>query len=150
MLDKELYAKVEHDSAYTTEALWVVVVANALSAAGVWFTLRGGLLGALIGGIVGGIVGWLVWAGITYWVGTRFFEGTADYGEMLRVLGYAQAPRALGIIPFLGFVAVVWTLIASVVAVREGLDFSLGKAIGTVIVGWLVMVVLTFIWGFIF
>ncbi len=150
MLDKELYAKVEHDPAYNTEALWVVVVANALSAAGAWFTFRGGLLGALIGGIIGGIVGWLIWAGLTYWVGTSFFKGTADYGEMLRVLGYAQAPRALGIIPFLGLAALVWTLIASVVAVKEGLDFSLGKAIATVIVGWLAMLVLSVIWAIIF
>ncbi len=44
----------------------------------------------------------------------------------------------------------MWTLIASVVAVKEGLDFSLGKAIATVIVGWLAMLVLSVIWAIIF
>ena len=70
------------------------------------------------------------------------FNGTTDMGEMLRVLGFAQAPRVIGVIPFLGPVAAIWVLVASVVAIREGLDFGTGRAIGTAIGGWLVWVVL--------
>ena len=48
----------------------------------------------------------------------------------------------IGVIPFLGPVAAVWVLVASVVAIREGLDFSTGRAVGTAIGGWLVWIVL--------
>ena len=48
----------------------------------------------------------------------------------------------IGVIPFLGPVAAVWVLVASVVAIREGLDFSTGRAVGTAIGGWLVWIAL--------
>ena len=88
------------------------------------------------------LLGWIVWATTTSFIGTRVFKGTTDMGEMLRVLGFAQSPRVIGVIPFLGPVAAVWVLVASVVAIREGLDFSTGRAIGTAIGGWLVWIVL--------
>lgn len=149
-LDVDFYNTIEHDKSYTGQAAIVVIIVNVLSGIGTFWSLGGNFFGAVIGGAVGGIIGWLIWAGITQFVGTRLFEGTAEYDEMLRVLGFAQAPRALGIIPYLGFVALIWSLIASVIAVREGLDFDTGKAIITVIVGWLAFVVLAIIWAIIF
>ena len=99
---------------------------------------EGGIFVMVGVGILLAIIGWIVWAVITWWIGGRIFKGTTDVGEMLRVLGFAQAPRVIGVIPFLGPVAAVWVLVASVVAIREGLDFSTGRAVGTAIGGWLV------------
>ena len=93
--------------------------------------------------LAAGLVGWVVWAGLTMWIGTQFFGGTTNFGEMLRVLGFAQAPRALAFIPFLGFVAAIWAFVASVIAIREGHDFTTGKAIGTTIVGWIGWIIVT-------
>ena len=151
-LDVGFYNTVEHDASYTGQAFGVVVLTSALVGIGNWLTIRRGFFGIVIGTIIGGIIGWVIWAAITSFIGTRFFGGTADVGEMLRVLGFASAPRALGVIPFFlfGFVGAIWALIASVVAIREGLDVSTGKAIGTTIVGWLVVVVLSAIWFAIF
>ena len=81
---------------------------------------------------------------MTLFIGTKVFDGTADMGEMLRALGFAQAVGVLkvfGIVPGLGvmvsFLAGIWMLVCGVVAIRQALDFTTGKAIGTVLLGWL-------------
>ena len=169
-LDTEFYNRTENSPGMTRQALAVVIVANALAAVGswigyentqdmfgadVWSSMRGWLgigdfpmsseggIFVMVGvGILLAIVGWIVWAITTFAIGTKIFKGTTDVGEMLRVLGFAQAPRVIGVIPFLGPVAAVWVLVASVVAIREGLDFSTGRAIGTAVGGWLVWILL--------
>ena len=166
-LDLEFFNRAERSSGMTLQAFAVVVLANALAAVGswigyentagedVWNSLRGWLgiggfpipaeggVFVVVGlGVLSAVLGWIVWAATTSFIGRRFFKGTTDMGEMLRVLGFAQSPRVIGIIPFLGPVAAVWVLVASVVAIREGLDFSTGRAIGTAIGGWLVWIVL--------
>jgi len=110
------------------------------------------LTNKLIG--VAAIVGWAIWAFLTYWIGTALFGGTATYGELLRTIGFAYTPNALGIfgfIPVLGgiiaFVGAVWALIAGIIAVRQALDFSTGKAIVTAIVGWIVLIIIYAILG---
>jgi hypothetical protein len=36
-------------------------------------------------------------------------------------------------------VVVIWVLIAGIIAIRQALDFSTGKAILTAVLGWLVI-----------
>ena len=144
-LDTDFYNTVEHDTSYTGQAAAIVVIVGLASGFGAWFGPAENLIGAVVGGVVFGIVGWLVWSGLTLFVGVRVFDGTADYGEMLRVLGFAQAPLVLAIIPFFGWVFAIWAFVAGVVAIREGLDFSTGKAIGTAAVGWIILVALNFV-----
>jgi hypothetical protein len=96
--------------------------------------------------VIGAILGWAVWAGITFLIGTTIFKTPtthADWGQMARVLGFAQSPGVLtilGVIPGVGgilfIVAFIWQLLAMVVAVRQGLDYSsTWRAVGVVIVG---------------
>ncbi|MEN8113164.1 MAG: YIP1 family protein [Actinomycetota bacterium] len=166
-LDLEFFNLAERTPSLLRQAIGVVVLANALSAVGSWIGYEntagedlwnavrgwlglgdfpipdeGGIVVQVGVGVLFAIVGWIVWAFTTSLIGTRVFRGTTDMGEMLRVLGFAQAPRAIGIIPFLGPVAAVWVLAASVVAIREGLDFTTGRAIGTAIGGWIVWALL--------
>lgn len=169
-LDLEFYNRVEYETSLTRQAFFVVVVANGLAAIGswighentqdvfggdVWNSIRGwmgigdfpvpreGGIFVMVGvGILLAVIGWFVWAVTTSVIGTKVFKGTTDVGEMLRVLGFAQVPRVIGVIPFLGPVAAVWVLVASVIAIREGLDFSTGRAIGTAFGGWLVWILL--------
>ena len=94
------------------------------------------------------IAGWAIYAWITYFIGTRLLAGpdtSADWGELARTLGFANAPRALlifGVFPalagVLGLIVGVWTLVTTVVAVRAALDFSTGRAIATAIAGSIV------------
>lgn len=166
-LDLELFNKAERTPGMIWQAFGVVVVANGLAALGswigyenitvdvVWSPVRqwtgiggfpipteGGVVVVVGLGILSAVVGWVVWAATTSFIGTKVFKGTTDTGEMLRVLGFAQAPGVIGLIPFLGPVAAVWVLVASVVAIREGLDFDTPRAIGTAIGGWLVWIIL--------
>lgn len=66
---------------------------------------------------------------------------------MLRVIGFAQAPRMLGIFAFipclggiLGLVGAIWALIAGFVGVRAGLDLDTGQTLITVFISWLVAI----------
>jgi hypothetical protein len=118
-----------------------VVVALAAVAAAIGNLFRGGP--GLIGALVGYLVGWLLWSGITYFVGTRVFRGTATWGELLRTLGFAQAPGVLlfaAIVPGLGWlvksVVGLWLLVTGLVAIRQALDITTGKAVLTALLGW--------------
>ena len=145
-LDTELYNTVEHDRGYTGEASLIVFFTAILSGIGLSFFPAYELVPTVISAVIGSLLGWLLWAGITLFVG-RALGGTADYGEMVRVLGFAHSSRALGILPGFALIGAIWSLVASVVAIREGLDFSTGKAVGTVIIGFLVQFVLANVFG---
>jgi hypothetical protein len=140
-LDVATYEEVENDLNATGQAAIVVVVVAIASAIGSWGHGVSGPIGALISALLG----WLSWAGITYFIGTRFFGGTATWGELLRTLGFAQSPgvlMVLGIIPVLGplvrLVVGIWMLVAGIVAIRQALDIETGKAVLVALCGWLV------------
>jgi hypothetical protein len=160
MLDVGLYQEVEADTSLNQEALIVVVLASIAAGIGglVGSLLLGGNVGpgfvALIVAAVLGVVNYYIWSYLTYFVGTSLFDGTADPGELLRVLGYASGPRVLGVLSFIpcvgwvfGLGGAIWALVAGVIAVREALDFDTTKAILTVIIGWVVILVITTIVG---
>jgi hypothetical protein len=78
----------------------------------------------------------LIWSLISYFIGTALFGGKATIDEMLRVLGFASAPLALGIIPCIGgIIGALWAMAAAFIAVRQGLDLDDVKTFLTVIIG---------------
>lgn len=97
-------------------------------------------------------IGWLVASALIYFIGTRLFGGQATFGEMLRVIGFAQAPRLLAVLslggimpcisPLIAFAAWIWMIATNYVGIRQGLDITAGKVILTVIVSWLAAVLL--------
>lgn len=152
-LDVNLYEEVEANTGLTSQAIAVVVIAGIAGgiggALGSLISGQGSFFGSLILNPITAVVGYLIWAALTYLVGTRLFGGTADYGEMLRALGYSYAPQVLSLVsfipcvgPLVSFAGWVWSLVASVIAVRQALDFDTTKAIITVAIGWVVVVVL--------
>ena len=153
MLNVATYEEVEADRTATTQAaivVGIVAIATAIGAIGE------GTAG-IIAGLISAFVGWLVWSAITYFVGTSLFGGTADLGEMLRTIGFAQAPgvlNILGIIPILGglvrFAVFIWILVAAIVAIRQALDFSTGKAVATALVGAVAYFVIMALVGLVF
>ena len=138
MLNVDTYEEVEHDETATGQAAAVVLIVALCQAVG---GSGAGLFAAGQAAIVA-IVGWLVWAGITYLVGDKIFQGEATWGELLRTLGFAQAPGVLyllDIVPFFGWiasaVATVWIMIAGFVAIRQALDIGNGRTLLTILVG---------------
>jgi hypothetical protein len=144
MLDVATYEDVEADSSATGQAAAVVAIVAVCSAIG---ALDDGGRG-IIGGLIGALAGWLLWAGVTYIIGDKLLGGTATWGELLRTLGFAQTPGVFmlfGIIPVIEWVVApvvfVWTLIAGVIAIRQALDFSTGKAVATALLAWLAVII---------
>ena len=149
-LDVQLYEEVEADRDATVQAMIVVVLAAVAAGIG---SLGSGSATAIVTGTLVSLVGWLVWAFLTYFIGTRMLpepQTSADYGELLRTIGFASAPgviRALGIVPGLGaplfLIGGIWMLVAMVIAVRQALDYtSTLRAVGVCVIGWLVQVVI--------
>jgi hypothetical protein len=136
LLDEEFYSEVAEDESLIGQAAVVVVVANLLGGIGTAFATESSVLVGAAVGIVAGVLGWLVWSGVAYVIGVRVFGGESDYREMLRVIGFAYAPLAIGVVPWLGFVGAGWALFAAIVAVRESMEFSTQKSIATTAVGW--------------
>ncbi|MDH5562854.1 MAG: YIP1 family protein [Nitrospirota bacterium] len=149
-LDVNLYEEVEADKGAMSQATGVVVISSL--AGGIGFMQQAGLTGLLIG-TVGSLLGWYIWAFMTYVIGTKLLPepGTrADYGELLRTIGFSSAPgliRIFSIIPGLGMpvnlLASIWMLVAMVIAVRQALDYqSTYRALGVCLIGWLVQAVI--------
>lgn len=138
LLHVDTYEEVEEDTSATPQAAGVVALVAAATALGV---SQGGLPVVAIA-VVTAFVGWLIWAGVTYLIGDKLLRGTATWGELLRTLGFAQTPRLLlagAHLPTVGLlvqlVVFVWTLITSVVALRQALDFGTGRAVLTGAIG---------------
>ncbi len=151
-LDTATYNEIEHDESATSQAATIVaivaiiggLIGGAIAAA----TDTGSFLGAFLQQLLSAFIGWIIWSAATYFIGTSLFGGTATMGEMLRVLGFAQAPGILGIIPICGsFVGLIWTLACTFIAIREGLDLDSGKAILTAIIAFFAVFIVIWLIG---
>ncbi len=155
-LDAAVFHEIEEDPRAASQAYLIVALSSLLNALG-FAVLSESPVAGLIGGFVNGIVGWVVWAAVTYYLGKLVFRGRGTLAQMLRVLGYASAPNALGIlafVPCLGLLAAFggWliSLIVGVMAVKEALGIGLGAAIGVVTIGALAAGMLYAVVGVIF
>lgn len=173
-LDVNTFEEIEADESATSQAAIVVAVVAILSAIGAFIGARAGNaalstlsdqlgsdfeipfavpaispIGAALTALLGAFVAWLVWSAATYFIGTRLFQGQATMGEMLRVIGFAQAPRLLAVFSFipclgaiLSFVAWIWALVAGFIAVRQGLDLDNAKTLVTIVLSWILAVLI--------
>jgi hypothetical protein len=144
-LDAATYEEVEADRSAMGQAVAVILVASVAAGIGAMGDEQGP---GLVVGAIGSLVGWLLWAAITWLVGTKLLpspQTQADFGQLLRTLGFSAAPGVfmiLGIIPVIGWLigllASLWQLAAMVVAVRQALDYeSTGRAVAVCVIGFL-------------
>ena len=156
-LDRTFYQEVAYDERYSREALMVVIVAAVATGIGGFLggVFRLDFVGAFIGLIVGvllAVAGYYIWAYVVQFVGKSMFQGQATASQLLRTLGYAYGPTALGIFSFIpcigGLIALIggiWSLVCGFFAVREAHKLSDGQTIVTVVVGWLIVFIITMI-----
>ena len=163
-----VYSEVEHDESFTNTA-WMIVAATAflgqlggIGAVGfdeVGFV--GWILGAIIGTLIS-VVGFAVAMWVIAAIGKSMFNAEVDFGELVRTLGLAYVWRAIGIIGiinvFMGtaitcllaplqLIAAVLGLVAMFMAAREALDLDGFQTAVTIVIGWIVMFVFTFMTG---
>ena len=102
-LDTAVYEELEADRTATGQAATAVVIVAVAGAIGQGLNVAlnaqpggpagpwGSVLTALVGAL-GALLGWVIWSYVAHFIGTRFFGGTADTGELLRTIGFAQSP----------------------------------------------------------
>ena len=146
-LDVGIYEEVEADGTATRQAMGVVLMSSVAAGIG---TLS---LGAgVIAGAVAALLSWVIWAFLTYLIGTRLLpepQTQADMGQMMRTLGFAQSPGVLrifggvpGIGPLVLGVVSAWMLVAMVTAVRRALDYTTTwRAVVVCVVAWLAVII---------
>jgi hypothetical protein len=146
-LDVNTFEEIEHNTSLTLPAALIVVLVSLISGVGNGLFngfVHKSFLGGFIGSLISVIFGWFIWSVVTWFVGTRFFQGKADLGEMLRVIGFAYIPLVFSIIPCVGgVIGIIWAIAAGFIAIRQGLDLDDLKAFFTVVVGALAYVALT-------
>ena len=152
-LNVDTYEEIEADQTATKQAALVVaivaIVGGLLGGALTIFT-DASFFGVFLRQLIGAFAGWIIWSFVTYFVGTSFFGGKSTPSEMLRVLGFAQAPGILSIIPICGpFVGWIWTLACSFIAIRQGLDLDNTKALLTAIVALIAVIIVYVVIGLI-
>jgi hypothetical protein len=138
-LDPAAYDEVKNDPRALPQATAAVLLAAV--ATGIGFG-QGDL--QMIGlGMLFALVGWYFTAYLSWIIGTRLFAErdrpvTSSPVELLRTIGFANSPgllRLLAVIPeirlFVIVVTTLWILVATVVAIRQGLGFeSTARATG--------------------
>lgn len=159
-LDRAFFNEVESDTSYTQDSLVVVIAVSLISAVGAFFSslfLHRALLaviGSFLWAAIWGVVGFYLWVYLVTWVGTRFFKGQGDAGEVQRCLGFAYGPQLLGIlqvIPCLGalasFIGWIWSMVAGFVAIQEALDQDTTNALLTVVISAIIVIVIGVVIG---
>ena len=158
-LSANTYEEVEADRGATSQALLVVLLASAAAgvgargAFGAVPTLRFFAVASALS-----IVGWAIFATLTFEIGSRLLatrDTRTDIGELLRTLGFAAAPGLLQIFAIFGGpvtwifgLAILWTLAASVVAVRQALDYdSTARAVAVCGLAWLLSLGIVALFG---
>jgi hypothetical protein len=155
-LDPTVYREIAEDEGAMSQAAIIVIVVSLLSAIGSSIAADNFITTMIVSWITAIVIGWIGWAILTYFVGSTLFGGRSSIAEMMRVLGFASAPRLLGIfgiIPCLGWIAAligaILSFIAGFIAVRESMEFDSGKAILTVLISWVISFAITFAVGLI-
>jgi hypothetical protein len=157
-----VYAEVEKDTSFTSTAWIIVAVVSLLNQLGSQAT--GNPFKWLIGAIVGAVfavAGFAVAALIINWVGRALFKAEVSFEELVRTLGLAYVWRVIGVIGILAglsaglscllgpitIIAFVLMVVAWFVAAKEALDLDWVQTIITVILGWIALLVITFVGG---
>jgi hypothetical protein len=95
---------------------------------------------------------------LTFEIGSQLLatrETHTDVGELLRTLGFAAAPGLLQVFAVFGALvtwvfgfAILWSLVASVVAVRQALDYdSTARAVAVCGLAWLLSLGMVALFG---
>ncbi|BBB47769.1 YIP1 family protein [Pelolinea submarina] len=156
-----VYKEVEDDTTFTSSAWMIVAVVAFLSGLGSTAAAADGIgAGWIFGAIFAALFsvgGFALGAFVIGWVGKTFFNADVTFDELVRTLGLAyvwNVVQFLNIITLAGsgmrwisrpitFLAGLAGLFAWFMAAKEALDLEWPQTIGTVIIGWIVMAIVT-------
>ncbi len=97
-----------------------------------------------LGSFVSAFLNWLLWSALIYFIGTRLFKGESTFSGILRLLGFAQAPRIFTIFIFIplvgGFIYLFCyfrVFIISLRACQQALGLSSKSIILTLVISFI-------------
>ena len=153
LLKPELYEEVESDRSATIQGVLIVLIAGiATGIASLAIAER--TLDAFLFSIASRLLLWILLSGIISFVGTKLFptpDTDSDWGELSRTMAFAQSPAILivfGVIGLLAgletifwivaFVTSIWQVAATIIAVRQALDYtSTMRAVGVAVLSYI-------------
>ncbi len=163
-LKAPIYREIADDTTATNQAAIIVVVMSIIggvlamvavsiassSLQGVPGAAAASPIGTLIRTIINTIIGWLIGSWVFAFVSTTFFQGKTNMWEMARVFGFTQIFAVLNIGPCIGTsAALVLSVIGAIIGIREASEFDTTKAILTGIVGFVGVLIVSFVIGLI-
>lgn len=107
MLDTSVFEEVRADASATIPAAVILVASTLLTGLGGWLWYLFAdyhpdsgefFFKSAIGGTVTSLLLWGVWVALVYVLLAQVFRARADINELVRVMGFAAAPLALGIL----------------------------------------------------
>jgi hypothetical protein len=72
-------------------------------------------------------------------VAKSIFKGSAKHDEFFRVMAYGGVVGAVMIVPMLGFISAIWSLVLLVVILKTVHKLTTGGAIGTIIISIIIL-----------
>ena len=163
LLHADTYEEVEADRSSIGQAFLVVLAASAAFGLARWIEMaaveieparKAFQLGLAT---VEPLVVWVGGSAFVFMVGATFFRGPeteTDFAEVLRTTGFAFTPGLLGALAFvpppalglaIEWLARLWVMICVVVAIRQALDFTTPRAVGTF--GGAALLLWLILWG---
>lgn len=133
LLDRGMYEGIEADRGALSQAMATVVLSSLAAGIGAsgW---QGPRPAALVAIAVIALVTWVAWAVLMNQIGGRLLptsETRTSTIELMRTIGFAASPgllQVLGVFPrvtvFVFVVSWLWMFAATVVAVRQALDYT--------------------------
>ena len=173
-LNADTFEDIEADQSATSQAALIVFVVALLAGVGAYINTSGAInlgsavgsmeaydvslsastlspMGAFVNEFVGAFVAWLLWSFLTFLIAGKLFGGDTNMGEMLRTIGFAQAPRLLSLfafIPCIGFVLAaggwIMALIGTVLAIQRSADLDAFKSFGAVVLSFIAVGIVHF------
>lgn len=90
------------------------------------------------------LVSWgflFVWAGI-YYLFALLFEGKGDYIDTFKVLAYSSAPGVFSFVPFIGWIASIYSIILTIIGIKVKHKLTTGKSVAVVILPIFILTIL--------
>jgi hypothetical protein len=150
MLNADFYENAHNTPKNRRTALSIVLLAafsHMLGSAVILLINQATILGFILALIIDGlsvIGGYYFWTFTLWKIGQWLKPIDPTYQELLSPIGFAYAPQVLNfltLIPLLGrpveLILSLWSLLAVIVAARQGLDISTCRAALISVIGWL-------------
>ena len=106
-------------------------------------------IGAIVGGMVGTIVSAIVGTAITHLLLTLLRAGSGNFKSTLKIILYCSSASIFMLIPYIGpVISCIWSLICSVIGIKEVRNTSYGRVILAIVLPLLFVIFVVFV-GFI-